>query len=66
VTKGLLQRIDLSAILLRADDGELTAAGRAVLADLGTTADAERASLPDVIRRWKHQFRERSPSSDGD
>ncbi|WP_165232351.1 class I SAM-dependent methyltransferase [Aquisphaera insulae] len=66
VTKGLLQRVDLSAILLRADDGELAAAAGDLLAGIGADAGAEGASIPAVIERWKREFRERSSPHAGD
>ncbi|QEH34169.1 hypothetical protein OJF2_27040 [Aquisphaera giovannonii] len=65
VTKRLLQRLDLSAILLRADDVELASAARGLLDGLGPADGDGGESVPEVIGRWKQQFRERPPSPGG-
>ena len=57
VTKGLLQRVDLSAILERSDFTELTAAARTVLAEQPGSGVMRSTRSPQEIER----LRSRSP-----
>ncbi len=56
LTKGLLQRIDLSAILSQADRGELAEQTRAVLAELPGMGPEEAAGIDAEIERLVSHF----------
>jgi hypothetical protein len=56
LTKGLLQRIDLSAILHQADSGELAERTRELLAEQPGTGLAEAAGIEAEIERLVRHF----------
>ncbi|MGZ3390288.1 MAG: hypothetical protein ACXVCF_11920, partial [Isosphaeraceae bacterium] len=56
VTKGLLQRIDLSAILNQADHGELAERTRAVLVEHPTMGLEDGTRIEEEIERLVRRF----------